>query len=234
MEDHIIVSESEEMYLLTLAQLMEAGHQEPIPLTLLSEKLNVLPVSANQMVHRLENEGWMVYTPYKGVALTLEGTRRARQVLRRRRLWEVFLVEHLHLTPVEADALACRLEHDIPAEAAERLSEFLGSPRYSPQGNLIPDPDEQHKPLGCCPLHLLPLDSVGIVREIHTTPSGRAFLQERGISPGAELRVLARDEDGACLVRSGSNQSVQISAELANQIRIQPTGQHDSSPVASQ
>ena len=129
---HPNMSEAEEMYMITLAKLAERGVQSPVPLTLLAEELAVLPVSANQMVHKLEQEGILDYVPYKGVAMRPEGRRLANRTLRRRRLWELFLVDRLGLPFAEADALACRMEHITSAEVTERLA-VHGDSRSLPQ-----------------------------------------------------------------------------------------------------
>ena len=68
-----IMSEAEEMYLIALARLGEQGVQGPVPLAQLAQELSVLPVSANQMVHKLKQEGILDYVPYKGVELKPEG-----------------------------------------------------------------------------------------------------------------------------------------------------------------
>jgi DtxR family Mn-dependent transcriptional regulator len=107
------MSESEEMYLVTLARLNEAEGKDPTPVSRLAEELAVLPVSVNQMIHKLEESGLVKYTQYKGVTLTETGIRQANNILRSRRLWEVFLVERLHYIPDEAESLACRLEHAV-------------------------------------------------------------------------------------------------------------------------
>ena len=140
------MSESEEMYLVTIARLNESGDNLPVPVSQLAAELNVLPVSANQMIRKLEETGWVCYTPYKGVSLTEEGAALALQILRHRRLWEVFLVEKLKIPVAEAAELACRLEHFLPVDAAERLAIYLGNPGISPTGSPIPQPGK-HQPL---------------------------------------------------------------------------------------
>jgi DtxR family Mn-dependent transcriptional regulator len=79
-------SESAEMYLKTIAEL-SAG-DSMVPVTALAEQLAISTVSASEMVHKLQAQGLVGHTPYKGVRLTPEGTRRANIVLRRHRLWE--------------------------------------------------------------------------------------------------------------------------------------------------
>ncbi len=128
-----VLSESEEMYLAAIARIQESKGTGPAPLSQLASSMEVLPVSANQMVRKLEEEGLVRYTPYKGVELTSAGAQAAQRILRHRRLWEIFLVELLHYTPEESDPLACRLEHILPTEAAERLAVFLGGRSEPPQ-----------------------------------------------------------------------------------------------------
>jgi Mn-dependent DtxR family transcriptional regulator len=57
------MSESEEMYLITIARLVEQGVEDPVAISPLAEALSILPVSANQMVHKLAEEGWLEYLP---------------------------------------------------------------------------------------------------------------------------------------------------------------------------
>ena len=127
------------MYLVAIAKLNERGYKSPVALAKVANELEILPVSANQMIRKLEKYGLVTYTPYKGVELTVAGSQIASQILRQRRLWEVFLVEHLRCTINEADEITCRLEHIFPEAEAERLAEFLEYPRVAPSGNLIPD-----------------------------------------------------------------------------------------------
>ena len=92
MSDHNYeaISESEQMYLITIARLIENGQSEPIPLSDIAKQMSVLPVSVNQMVRKLEGSGFLDYLPYKGVEFTNLGKEIAFRTLRNRRLWEVF------------------------------------------------------------------------------------------------------------------------------------------------
>lgn len=119
-------SPSEEMYLIRVAMAEEQGWEGPLPLAALAEALLISPVSANQMVRRLAERGLFEYHPYQGVLLTGEGRAAAHRVLRGRRLWTGFLVEHLGFGDEEADDLACDFEHLTPPALADRLEAFLG------------------------------------------------------------------------------------------------------------
>lgn len=214
------MSESEEMYLVTIAMLNEAGAPDPVPLSQVAGELRVQPVSANQMVRKLEGVGLVDYTPYKGVALTAEGWRQACQILRHRRLWEVFLVERLHFSPLEADELACRLEHIFPNEAAERLADFLGKPIVSPSGKPIPDPESGERVEAGILLSKLQIGERGRVTHIQADSATRAFMASESLIPEAQVTIKAIGSDGSRLVRTSEGQAISLAEDLVNLIRV--------------
>ncbi len=131
-------SESEQMYLITVARSVEAGGDGPVPIARIAATLDVSVPSANEMIRKLDARGLVTYEPYRGVRLSKAGHRIAGQVLRTRRLWATFLVDHLGFGPAEADEQACHLEHATTPEAANRLDVFLGKPAAGPLGHPIP------------------------------------------------------------------------------------------------
>ena len=214
------MSESEEMYLISIAQLNEAGTPSPVPLSNLALALQVQPVSANQMVHKLEEEGLLTYTPYKGVELTAEGQRIALQVIRKRRLWEVFLVEHLRLTTREAEKTACQLEHILSNQVSERLAEFLGFPKLSPQSKRIPEAQDPQAGDNDLPLCALDVGERGEITRIAAGSAVRSFLAKQGIVPQAQVTVMAVTSDGERLLANGEGNTVHLSSELSDEIWI--------------
>lgn len=215
------MSESKEMYLITIATLVEAGQPEPLPLSMLGEALQVGVVSVNQMVKKLAQESLVHYEPYKGVALTPAGHQRATLVLRHRRLWEYFLVEHLNLSLTEADALACRLEHLTTEEVGNRLASFLGTPPRSPQGKPIPEGgDNILRPQGQ-PLNRATVGSRNTVLRLEADQATGAFLTSGGVEPGSEVQVLARGEDGTLLVAT-ARQQMTLTETVAARVQVHP------------
>jgi len=136
---HESFNESSEMYLKTISELAEDN--DLVPISALAERLGVSTVSATEMVHRLREQGLLDHRPYKGVTLTDDGDRRACRVIRRHRLWECFLADHLHLPWQQVHDFACQLEHATADEVTEALAVFLGNPQTCPHGNPIPDAD---------------------------------------------------------------------------------------------
>ena len=170
------------------------------------------------MVKKLAEASLGDYLPYKGVDLTPAGKRIAATVLRHRRLWEFFLVEHLHIPIGDADALACRLEHITTDEVGQRLSSFLGNPSISPQGKPIPSQGSEPRSIITYSLCEQMVGEQHEVVEVNTDPAITSFLQAKGIQPGAEVTVLARDNDGTILLSSKVGQ-ISLSELLAAKIR---------------
>jgi DtxR family Mn-dependent transcriptional regulator len=213
-------SESEEMYLITIAMAVEGGAAGPVPVPHLADELQVSRVSANEMVKKLAGRGLVEYIPYKGAELSATGERIARTILRRRRLWSVFLSDRLGLSPQTADQVACEFEHITPADVADRLSEFLGDPRLSPQGKPIPSPAEAVPPRE--PAVALSDVLVGSkVEVIHVAGAlaDRSFLADQGIRPGGELTVLAIGEGGSFLLDTPPGR-VHLAREVAQLVEV--------------
>ena len=181
------LSESTEMYLKVMAEL---GEDDAVTMKRLATRLSVTPVSVNEMVRRLTENGLVSHTPYKGVALTKKGKTVACSVLRRQRLWECFLYVHLKIEWAKLYELACSLEHATAPEVTEALAVFLGDPKFCPRGNPIPAADGSFEPLDGVILREVPVGTAVRVIAVNATETAALkYLQERGILPGCELTV---------------------------------------------
>jgi DtxR family Mn-dependent transcriptional regulator len=182
------MSESAEMYLKAMVELSD---REKVAVGRLAERLNVTPVSANEMVRRLSEQGLMTHTPYKGVALTAKGRKAAGDVVRRQRLWEVFLYEHLKIEWPQIYGLACSLEHATAPEVTEALAAFLGNPKTCPRGNPIPAADGSFAPLDGVPLSAMQAGSTVSILAVNATAADvLKYLFERGILPGRKAVIV--------------------------------------------
>ncbi|RJP51198.1 MAG: metal-dependent transcriptional regulator [Anaerolineaceae bacterium] len=182
------LSESTEMYLKALAEL---SAREPVAVARLAERLGVTPVSANEMVHRLDEQGLVSHKPYKGVALTKKGREIASDVLRRQRLWECFLFDHLNIEWAQIYEFACSLEHATAPEVTEALAVFLNHPKTCPRGNPIPEQDGSFEPLNGAPLSEAEVGSVVTALAVNATATDvLKYLQERNILPGREIEIV--------------------------------------------
>jgi DtxR family Mn-dependent transcriptional regulator len=212
-----VLSESVEMYLLKVALLQTDA--QPVPIATLAESLGVTPVSVNQMCRKLEERELVTYEPYKGVTLTGSGRDLALSVLRKRRLWEVFLSDRLGVDPVRAEEIACRFEHVTPDSLAERLAVLLGHPSLSPQSEPIPPSADDTVLAAPRPLSSLGAGERGVVSNVATDDAARDFVRSTGVRPGADVSVLAVSDDGAMLLDVGGHR-VSLAGDLAAAVDV--------------
>ena len=181
------LSESTEMYLKAMA---EFGDRD-LPIARLATRLSVTPVSANEMIKKLSEQGLVSHTPYKGVNLTKKGRNVACDVLRRQRLWEVFLYEHLKIEWAKIYELGCSLEHATAPEVTAALADFLGHPKTCPRGNPIPAADGSFTPLNGVPLSEVEIGKTVRVLAVRATVTDvLKHLQEHDILPGRTMTLL--------------------------------------------
>lgn len=219
-------SESEEMYLITVARAVESGRPEPIPMPVVAEALLVSVTSANEMVRKLLARGLMTYEPYHGVALTSAGWAVAGRVLRTRRLWATFLAEQLGFSPAEADEQACHLEHATSAEAVDRLATFLGDPDTDPLGAPIPArgiPGIEAVP--SVTLGEIPTGFEVEVLAVGVEGAAQDFLGGEGIAPGEHVSVIASSATSVLVL---ARSAINLTRELAGSIEVRATGRGDA------
>jgi DtxR family Mn-dependent transcriptional regulator len=103
-----------------------------------AERLSVSAASVSNMFARLQEMGLVEYERYRGATLTERGEREALRLVRRHRLIETFLLEHLGYDWQEVHAEAERLEHAVSDAFTDRLAELLRHPDHDPHGDPIP------------------------------------------------------------------------------------------------
>src|SRR5215207_6979992 len=117
-----------------------------------AERLSIAPPSVTNMFVRLQEMGLVEYERYRGASLTRWGREEALRLIRRHRLIETFLLEHLGYSWREVHEEAERLEHAVSDGFTERLAEFLGHPDHDPHGDPIPAADGTLEPDDSFPL----------------------------------------------------------------------------------
>ena len=211
------LTESTQMYLVTIARVREGNR--PLPLSQLAKELSISPISANEMCRKMQDEGLVVYRPYKGVSLTTEGEQRACYVLRRHRLWEVLLVKHLGFDSTQAHDAACELEHTTSDLVANRLDTFLGHPTVNPEGLPIPKANCNLPAESLRTLSALHVGQSGHVVRCEVDDATKSFLEAHGVRPGARFILVATAQD-SLLVEVGLSK-VSLSQGLADAIQVE-------------
>ena len=133
---------TEENYLKTIHYLANRQQGE-VSTNALAEMTATKAASVTDMLRKLADKQLIHYKKYQGVRLTDEGERLALQIIRRHRLWEVFLVQKLGFGWDEVHEIAEELEHIRSEELVARLDTYLGHPQFDPHGDPIPTPAGQ-------------------------------------------------------------------------------------------
>jgi DtxR family transcriptional regulator, Mn-dependent transcriptional regulator len=213
------MSESTEMYLKAIAELDD---RDAVAVARLAERLSVTNVSANEMVRRLGEQGLVLHKPYKGVTLTKKGRSVASNVLRRQRLWERFLYDHLKIEWAQVYEYACSLEHATAPEVTEALAAFLGHPETCPRGNPIPAEDGSFEVVDGILLSEAEVDSTVRVLAVNATATEvLKYLQERNILPGRELEVVEAAPMQGPLTLQVEDKEVVLGLSLAEFVIVQ-------------
>lgn len=133
-----MVSQAEENYLKTVFAISEK-ESKSASTNAIAAALQTTAASVTDMLKRLADKNLIAYEKYRGVLLTAEGRRIATGLIRKHRLWEVFLLDKLGFAWDEVHELAEQLEHVHGDALVDRLDAFLGHPQYDPHGDPIPD-----------------------------------------------------------------------------------------------
>jgi DtxR family Mn-dependent transcriptional regulator len=128
---------SEENYLKAIYRVSQQKDAKITP-TAIAETLGNNPASVVDMIRKLTEKQLIAYDKKTGVKLTSQGLKDAVLIVRRHRLWEVFLLEKLGYHWDEIHDIAEELEHISDVTLADRLDKFLGFPEYDPHGDPIP------------------------------------------------------------------------------------------------
>ena len=171
------ISYTEENYLKAIFKISERDGK-PASTNAISGEMSTSAASVTDMVKRLSDKALIHYERYRGVTLTEQGEEIATHLIRKHRLWEVFLVDKLHFSWDEVHEIAEQLEHIKSQRLVERLDEYLGFPKFDPHGDPIPDADGNFTVRKQVLLSELKTGEQGVVVGVqdHTT----AFLQYLG------------------------------------------------------
>ena len=113
----------------------ESGEIKP---NLIAESLEISNAAVTDMLRKLSKDGYVIYKKYKGIRLTEDGENYAKNMVRRHRIWEVFLHQIVGLPWDKVHDEAHRLEHSASDELIGRLEEMCNFPEYDPHGDPIP------------------------------------------------------------------------------------------------
>ena len=188
----------------------------------IAEKLNISGAAVTDMLRKLSNEGFVEYKRYKGTKLTKSGEDYARSMVRRHRIWELFLHQVVGLPWDKVHDEAHNLEHGSSDELINRMEEMLDFPEYDPHGDPIPDKNGK-LPKGSSGVPLNTIDPGRKVRVNRVHDFDSSFLQyisKIGIELNKEITVVeAMEFDHSVLVKIDKKET-SISSKVAANIFV--------------
>lgn len=214
------MTRSEENYIKAIFHLGKKGTKE-IATNAIAELMKTKPSSVTDMVKKLSEKDLVDYRPYQGVSLTPLGNKMALGIIRKHRLWEVFLVEKLDFSWDEVHDVAEQLEHIKSDKLIDSLDRLLGFPESDPHGDPIPDKNGEFKERDRLLLSDVPIRTTGVcvgVRDSSTT--FLKFLDKNNIALGNQLQVLDIEEFDGSLMIDIMGKRMQISHQIASNLYI--------------
>ena len=187
----------------------------------IAERLLIAPPSVTNMFVRLREMGFVEYERYRGVSLTERGREEALRLVRRHRLIETFLLQHLGYSWDEVHEEAERLEHAVSDGFTERLAEYLGHPDQDPHGDPIPAADGSFAPDDSFPLSKAAPGQRVRISKVGDDPSTLDYLGDRGLVPGRLLCVReVRDLDDVVTVEDEDGGAHALGEPLARAVYV--------------
>ncbi|RZJ73372.1 metal-dependent transcriptional regulator [Flavobacterium sp.] len=211
---------SEENYLKTIFHLT-AIHDNDVSTNAIAEKMETKASSVTDMLKKLSDKELVSYKKYQGVSLTDKGLLAAKMIVRKHRLWEVFLVEKLDFNWDEVHDIAEQLEHIQSEQLINRLDDFLGNPTEDPHGDPIPD---AHGRIVKVEKHLLSELEEGqsgiCVGVKDTTSEFLQYLDKQKISLGTKITILAKESFDLSLRIDIGSSELTISNKIAGNLYV--------------
>jgi DtxR family Mn-dependent transcriptional regulator len=215
------ISFTEENYLKVIHRLSEAT-QEDISTNAVAEQMQTKAASVTDMLRKLADKGWVNYQKYQGVRLSPTGEKIALSIVRKHRLWELFLVEKMGFNWDEVHDIAEQLEHIESDELVNKLDEYLGFPKTDPHGDPIPNKEGILPELAYSQLSEIKANKT--CKLMGVAQDSTVFLQlltKLNLSLGAKLDIQEINEfDRSIFVSINDAAPIFISHEVAKNILV--------------
>jgi DtxR family Mn-dependent transcriptional regulator len=214
-------SSTEENYIKSIFHLSEDGG-ENISTNEIAKGVNATAASVTDMLKKLKEKKIISYEKYQGVRLTKEGEKIAKSIVRKHRLWEVFLVEKLGYSWDKIHDIAEQLEHIRSEEMIDKLDKFLGFPKFDPHGDPIPDASLNIKSVQQTLLAKMNKGDKGkVVGVKDSSAKFLVYLDAQEIHLGTEIEIIEVIEfDNSFVLRIGKKKKVTLSKLAAQNIFI--------------
>ncbi len=211
---------TEENYLKAIFKLSRKS-ELGVSTNALAERMDTKASSVTDMMKRLSAKNLVDYQKYQGVILTEKGKKIAVDIIRKHRLWEVFLVNHLNFGWDEVHEVAEQMEHINSSLLVDRLDKFLNHPKYDPHGGPIPDSDGNFPAPARIKLDELLVGKTSKVLGVtEHSDSFLAYLKKVGLNLGQEFKLMDRHDFDRSVELNIQGEVLHVSHDVAKNIFV--------------
>jgi DtxR family Mn-dependent transcriptional regulator len=211
---------SEENYLKSIYHLTTSLDSE-VSTNAIAEMMETKASSVTDMLKKLADKDLVNYKKYQGVSLTENGKHAAKMIVRKHRLWEVFLVEKLDFSWDEVHDIAEQLEHIKSEKLINKLDDFLGNPTEDPHGDPIPDAQGRMIAIEKQLLSELLANQFGICVGVKDNSSDfLKYLDKQQIGLGTKIEVVTKETFDLSLKIKVNDTEFTISNKIASNLFV--------------
>ena len=211
---------SEENYLKAIYHLTVVS-SSGVSTNAIAEVMETKASSVTDMLKKLAEKDLVNYKKYQGVTLTNQGKLEAKMIVRKHRLWEVFLVEKLGFSWDEVHDIAEQLEHIKSEKLINKLDDFLGNPTEDPHGDPIPNAQGQIPKIEKQLLSELTEGQKGICVGVKDTSSEfLKYLDKQGIALGSTIEIKGKESFDLSLRIKVDEELLNISNKIASNLFV--------------
>ena len=215
------MTHSAENYLKTIYHLSQAS-PDGVSTNAIAAMLDTKASSVTDMIKKLAERDLILYQKYQGVVLTEGGKMAAKMIVRKHRLWEVFLVEILDFSWDEVHEIAEELEHIKSEQLINKLDAFLGFPVADPHGDPIPDAKGVIKKIEKQLLSEVEINaSFHCVGVKDSSTDFLKYLDKQKIALGSVVKVIDKEDFDDTLTVEIDGKRLTISNKIANNLYVQ-------------
>lgn len=211
---------SEENYLKVIYHLSNLS-PKGVNTNAIAAMLDTKASSVTDMLKKLSEKECVNYQKYQGVSLTEKGKLNAKIIVRKHRLWEVFLVEKLGFAWDEVHEVAEELEHIQSEKLINQLDQFLNFPSFDPHGDPIPNAKGEIKKIDKQLVSEIEIGkTITCVGVKDTSVDFLQYLNKQNISLGTKMKVLEKEPFDGTLKIEINNSVLVISDKIANNLFV--------------
>lgn len=220
-----MVTLSEENYLKAIYHKGNQG-KEAVSTNAIAEQMDTKASSVTDMIKKLADKDLANYVKYQGVSLTSKGRLTAASVIRKHRLWEVFLVDKLNFTWDEVHDIAEQLEHVKSEKLIDKLDAFLDFPKHDPHGDPIPDKNGNYLTINSKNICEIQAGNQGVLTFVKdSTDVFLKYLNKNNLALGDQIKIIDFEPFDDSFTIETNSKTMNISKHVAENLYLSVTNE---------